>query len=74
VARYFSTPQVSAYKTTRNGLTGTNYSSKFSPWLATGALSARTAYVGLERFEKTMVPMTAPTGCGLSCCGAIISG
>ncbi len=53
VARYFSTPQVSAYKTTRNGLTGTNYSSKFSPWLATGALSARTAYVGLERFEQT---------------------
>ena len=52
IQRYFSTPQVSSYKTTRNGLTGTDYSSKFSPWLATGALSARTAYAGLKRFEQ----------------------
>ncbi len=53
IQRYFSTPQVSSYKATRNGLTGTDYSSKFSPWLATGALSARTAYAGLKRFENT---------------------
>ena len=53
IQRYFSTPQVSSYKTTRNGLTGTDYSSKFSPWLATGALSARSAYAGLKRFEQT---------------------
>jgi len=53
IQRYFSTPQVSSYKVTRNGLTGTDYSSKLSPWLATGALSARTAYAGLKRFEQT---------------------
>ncbi len=29
------------YKETRNGLLGSEYSSKFSPWLATGALSSR---------------------------------
>ena len=51
IQRYFSTPRVSQYKATRNGLTGTDYSSKFSPWLATGALSARTAHAGLKRFE-----------------------
>ena len=31
-----------SYKETRNGLLGESYSSKFSPWLATGALSSRT--------------------------------
>ena len=31
-----------SYKETRNGLLGEAYSSKFSPWLATGSLSSRT--------------------------------
>jgi deoxyribodipyrimidine photo-lyase len=40
------------YKATRNGLTGLDYSSKFSPWLATGALSARHIHADLKTFER----------------------
>lgn len=40
------------YKATRNGLTGMDYSSKFSPWLALGALSARQIYADLCTFEQ----------------------
>ena len=40
------------YKATRNGLFGLDYSSKWSPWLATGALSARTAWAALSAFES----------------------
>ncbi len=39
------------YKATRNGLVGLDYSSKFSPWLATGALSPRTAMAAIYAFE-----------------------
>ncbi len=39
------------YKTTRNGLVGVDYSSKWSPWLATGALSARQAWAAIQAFE-----------------------
>ena len=39
------------YKTTRNGLMGADYSSKWSPWLATGALSARQAWAAIRTFE-----------------------
>ncbi|MGX5660633.1 DASH family cryptochrome [Castellaniella ginsengisoli] len=39
------------YKRTRNGLIGLDYSSKWSPWLATGALSPRTALAQLRAFE-----------------------
>ncbi len=41
-----------SYKATRNGLTGRDYSSKFSPWLATGALSARQVMDELRAFEQ----------------------
>ncbi len=51
LARYFEGDLVSSYKATRNGLSGTDYSSKFSPWLASGALSARTLYAALKQFE-----------------------
>jgi len=40
------------YKATRNGLMGIDYSSKWSPWLATGALSARTAWAAIAEFES----------------------
>jgi deoxyribodipyrimidine photo-lyase len=40
-----------SYKATRNGLTGIDYSSKWSPWLATGALSARQAWASIQAFE-----------------------
>lgn len=53
ISQYFSTSRVSSYKATRNGLSGTGYSSKFSPWLATGALSVRTACAALQRYEQT---------------------
>ncbi|RYF77118.1 MAG: DASH family cryptochrome [Comamonadaceae bacterium] len=41
-----------SYKATRNGLTGLDYSSKFSPWLATGALSPRRIHADLKEFER----------------------
>ena len=50
--RYFSTELAHAYKRTRNGLSGTDYSTKFSPWLACGAMSARQAYAALKVFEQ----------------------
>jgi len=40
------------YKETRNGLLGERYSSKFSPWLACGALSPRWIYHEVRRFEQ----------------------
>lgn len=51
LARYFESNLVTTYKATRNGLSGTDYSSKFSPWLASGALSARTVYAALKQYE-----------------------
>ena len=49
--RYFGGGLAQDYKLTRNGLVGTDYSSKFSPWLATGALSPRRAYAALKAHE-----------------------
>ena len=40
------------YKETRNGLIGTEYSSKLSAWLANGSISARTIYHEVKKFEK----------------------
>ncbi|MGZ0016970.1 DASH family cryptochrome [Yeosuana sp. AK3] len=54
-AYFFKTKHIKIYKTTRNGLIGTEYSSKFSPWLANGCLSARTIYWELKKFEKEYV-------------------
>jgi deoxyribodipyrimidine photo-lyase len=39
------------YKNTRNGLLGADYSSKFSPWLANGSLSARAAFFEVRAHE-----------------------
>ncbi|MGQ7960035.1 DASH family cryptochrome [Pseudomonas sp. SP16.1] len=39
------------YKDTRNGLIGSEYSSKFSPWLANGSLSVRRVLAELRRHE-----------------------
>lgn len=49
--RYLARGLPHQYKTTRNGLMGLDYSSKWSPWLATGALSPRTALAALRAFE-----------------------
>ena len=49
---FFRTKRLGFYKKTRNGLRGTDYSSKFSPWLAHGCLSPRQIYWEVRRFEK----------------------
>lgn len=49
--RYLAAKLPHSYKATRNQLSGTGFSSKFSPWLASGALSARTIYAELKAFE-----------------------
>lgn len=48
----FKTKALGVYKKTRNGLVGTDYSSKFSAWLANGSLSAREIYWAVKSFEK----------------------
>ncbi len=51
VARYFHSDAPATYKATRNGLMGTAYSTKFSPWLAVGAVSPRTIFAALKAHE-----------------------
>ena len=51
LAHYLSRGLPHTYKATRNHLTGTDFSSKWSPWLASGALSPRTALAALRAFE-----------------------
>jgi len=46
---------VATYKETRNGFLGNNYSTKFSPWLATGSLSPRQIYWDIKSYERTEV-------------------
>ena len=48
----WNTRHIATYKQTRNGLVGTEYSSKFSAWLANGCLSSRTIYWEIRQFEK----------------------
>lgn len=49
---FFKSENLSFYKKTRNGLLGTEYSSKFSPWLANGCISAKTIYWKVKEYEK----------------------
>jgi deoxyribodipyrimidine photo-lyase len=49
---FFETQSLSTYKLTRNGLIGADYSSKFSPWLALGCLSARTVFEQIKQYES----------------------
>ena len=53
VADYCRRGLPSTYKTTRNQLMGMDYSTKWSPWLATGALSSRQAWSAVAAFEQT---------------------
>ena len=43
---------IKTYKITRNGLIGSDYSSKFSAWLALGCFSPRQIYWEIKRFEE----------------------
>ncbi len=53
LANYFwDKDALKVYKETRNGLLGSDYSSKFSAWLALGCLSPRYVYAEVERYEK----------------------
>nr|HRM70113.1 FAD-binding domain-containing protein [Thauera phenylacetica] len=51
LAGYFASERPRHYKATRNGLSGVDFSSKFSPWLAQGALSPRRVFAALRRHE-----------------------
>lgn len=51
LAQYCARRLPHSYKATRNGLSGTDFSSKLSPWLATGALSAAQAIAAIRAFE-----------------------
>lgn len=48
---FFESELVSNYKTTRNGLSGVDFSSKFSPWLSLGCISPREIYHELKKYE-----------------------
>ncbi len=48
----FESEKIKDYKYTRNGLLGADYSSKFSPWLAHGCISARSIHHEVEMFEE----------------------
>lgn len=50
--RYFASDLPQHYKGTRNGMMGTDYSTKFSPWLAVGSLSPRAIYAALVDHEN----------------------
>lgn len=49
---YFKTNSASTYKETRNGLDGMSYSTKFSPWLSNGSISARQIIGELNQYEE----------------------
>jgi deoxyribodipyrimidine photo-lyase len=51
LVQYLQTRQIDSYKATRNGLIGTDFSSKFSPWLAIGNISARTIAESVRQYE-----------------------
>lgn len=48
----FQSQNILTYKKTRNGLLGTEYSTKLSPYLALGNLSPITIFRRVEQFEK----------------------
>ncbi|REL33416.1 DASH family cryptochrome [Rhodohalobacter sp. SW132] len=48
---FFEADKLRDYKFTRNGLLGADYSSKFSPWLAHGCISARSIHAEVEKYE-----------------------
>ncbi|WP_237057268.1 DASH family cryptochrome [Microbulbifer sediminum] len=52
---FWDTENLARYKHTRNGLIGTEYSSKLSPWLANGSLSARQVYQQVQEFERDVI-------------------
>lgn len=52
IKSYFSGTAPHSYKQTRNQLQGNNSSTRLSPWLANGSLSARQALTCVEQYEE----------------------
>lgn len=53
---FFKSDGLKFYKNTRNGLLGTEYSSKLSLWLSVGCISARTLYHKVKEYETESKP------------------
>lgn len=51
----WDTQAVEKYKLTRNGLLGTEYSTKFSPWLTFGCISPRRIFFEIKKYETVRV-------------------
>lgn len=49
---FYETKKLSQYKDTRNGMIGSDYSSKFSAWLALGCISPRYIYQEIKKYEN----------------------
>merc|ERR1711871_195154 len=49
---FWDRDRLKIYKQTRNGMVGSDYSSKFSPWLAHGCISPRKIFHEVRRYEK----------------------
>jgi deoxyribodipyrimidine photo-lyase len=49
---FYESKLLSSYKETRNGMIGSDYSSKFSAWLALGCISPRFIYHEIKEYEK----------------------
>ena len=48
----WNTESLSSYKEMRNGMIWADYSSKLSPWLSLGCISARSVYSEVKKYEK----------------------
>ena len=51
----WETDSLKNYKNTRNGLIGSDYSSKFSAWLSMGCLSPRKVYWEIKKYERERI-------------------
>ncbi len=52
---FWQNDRLQVYKTTRNGMLGADYSSKFSPWLALGCISPRYIQQAVKQYEHDRV-------------------
>jgi deoxyribodipyrimidine photo-lyase len=52
---FWEKDRLKLYKKTRNGMLGSDYSSKFSPWLALGCLSPRLIYEQVQKYESERI-------------------
>ena len=49
---FWESGNIKSYKKTRSGMLGADFSSRFSPWLAHGALSPKFIYHELKKYEE----------------------